>query len=401
MTYPYFRNPRDPREQYISGVNPLTYPGVSPIQEYTGMPYSGEPWQWWADQIIRDTDTRRYPSRRPIPGPASSVTPQMGLLSPDYSPGLISFQQMQGWGEGKQRADEIRTALANKQSRRPIPGAGNLPEPALTQKQMALRIAGHRGGAERTRNIREDVEFFGDQPGLAGVPNPHLDRFSGGYSRTYPAAPSRQLRSSYITPGLEQQITPQKLGPAGSGSNMVGPFAQKGARDPFERYPTFSGVDRFATRPRDIPDVDVLPGSIPPGYAPTFPGGGPSGTSQLGTAPRRGAEDSYLSWLKGDRASGWQWGEKPLTATEAYGVSIAANMIPTHDQPRLIKGGGSFGGVAKGAAMGSPYGPYGTAIGGALGLLGAFDTKSPPEQSRTVWSRGASPGFPTQTTRLI
>ena len=338
-----------PHRDFIPRGQPLSRP---PALRYRPLPPLAAP------TITNIPSRHLYPAPGVSPAP-DPLAPQMGLLSPDYSKGLISFQQMQGREKGKQMADEIRTALA------------------------------------------EDAEFFGDQPGLAGVPNPHLDRFSGGYSRTYPAAPSRQLRSSYITPGLEQQITPQKLGPAGSGSNMVGPFAQKGARDPFERYPTFSGVDRFATRPRDIPDVDVLPGSIPPGYVPTFPGGGPSGTSQLGTSPRRGAEDSYLSWLRGDRPSGWQWGEKPLTATEAYGVSIAGNMIPTHDQPRLIKGGGSFGGVAKGAAMGSPYGPYGTAIGGALGLLGAVDTKSPPEQRRTVWSRGASPGFPTQTTKLI
>ena len=219
---------------------------------------------------------------------------------------------------------------------------------------MALRIAGHQAGAERAQDI---LDFDID---------------------TYPAAPSRQLTTSNITTGLQQNILPSV---------------------PFDESARSSATLR--TGP-PLPQYADAPVSAPPGYAPhPTPGGGPSGTSQLGTAPRRGAEDGFLSWIKGDRASGWQWGEKPLTATEAYGVSIAANMIPTHDQPRLIKGGGSFGGVAKGAAMGSPYGPSGTAIGGTLGLLGAFDTTSPPEQSRTVWSRGASPGFPTQTTRLI
>jgi len=89
---------------------------------------------------------------------------------------------------------------------------------------------------------------------------------------------------------------------------------------------------------------------------------------------------------------GWQSG---LTPMEGYGMGLAANFIPTHDQPRIYEGGGSWGGIGKGAATGySIGGPYGAVAGAGIGLLGGFDTTSPPLKREITWSRGGSIPMP-------
>ena len=109
----------------------------------------------------------------------------------------------------------------------------------------------------------------------------------------------------------------------------------------------------------------------------------------LSTAGQQGnATDIWSQYSK----EGWKSGLAPM---ESYGLSLASSFIPTHDQPRLFKGGGSLGGIGKGAATGySIAGPYGALAGAGIGLLGGFDTTSPPEVTETKWYRGSGISMP-------
>ena len=109
----------------------------------------------------------------------------------------------------------------------------------------------------------------------------------------------------------------------------------------------------------------------------------------LSTAGQQGnATDIWSQYSK----EGWKSGLAPM---ESYGLSLASSFIPTHDQPRIFKGGGSLGGIGKGAATGySIAGPYGALAGAGIGLLGGFDTTSPPEVTETKWYRGSGISMP-------
>ena len=113
--------------------------------------------------------------------------------------------------------------------------------------------------------------------------------------------------------------------------------------------------------------------------------------NNLKTAGQQGdATDIWSQYSK----EGWKSGLAPM---ESYGLSLASSFIPTHDQPRLFSGGGSLGGIGKGAATGySIAGPYGALAGAGIGLLGGFDTTSPPKVTETKWYRGA--GIPMPST---
>ena len=91
------------------------------------------------------------------------------------------------------------------------------------------------------------------------------------------------------------------------------------------------------------------------------------------------------------------WKSTAMSPEQLYGMGLASSFIPTHDQPRIYEGGGSLGGMAKGAATGYSMGlgPYGALAGAGLGLLGGFDTTSPPLKREITWSRGGSIPMPT------
>ena len=112
-------------------------------------------------------------------------------------------------------------------------------------------------------------------------------------------------------------------------------------------------------------------------------------SNALGDAAKTSNDvDIWSSYSK----QGWKSG---LTPMESYGVNLAASMIPTHDQQRVFDGGGSLGGIAKGGATGYAMGgPYGAVIGAGLGLLGGFDTTSPPLKNEVTYYRGSGIPFP-------
>ena len=91
------------------------------------------------------------------------------------------------------------------------------------------------------------------------------------------------------------------------------------------------------------------------------------------------------------------WKSTAMSPEQLYGMGLASSFIPTHDQPRIFEGGGSLGGMAKGAATGYSMGlgPYGALAGAGIGLLGGFDTTSPPLRREITWSRGGSIPMPT------
>ena len=90
------------------------------------------------------------------------------------------------------------------------------------------------------------------------------------------------------------------------------------------------------------------------------------------------------------------WKSTAMSPEQLYGMGLASSFIPTHDQPRIFEGGGSLGGMAKGAATGYSMGlgPYGALAGAGIGLLGGFDTTSPPLRREITWSRGGSIPMP-------
>ena len=215
---------------------------------------------------------------------------------------------------------------------------------------------------------------------------------------------------SRITRSPSGQVSPSRLP-----INMSGPTVKPLSATGMPAWSLEGGGDRSGWRAPTYPSPESRPGWIggpsgplsksPPigavnqyGVPPSVPWYSPDVTSSEvgpvgpemmpGASP--GGGPGFYDWIT-DKGS---W-DPELTTTEAYGMNIAASLIPTHDQTRVFEGGGSLPGIGKGALIGGSVGAWpGAIIGGTLGLLGAFDTTSPPERSETTWSRGASPGFP-------
>ena len=185
-------------------------------------------------------------------------------------------------------------------------------------------------------------------------------------------------------------------GPLEGYSDWSGLHGPAYPQDPYAGFPGPSGTPPVPMRQPPYTQGPYSAGDFTPYYSPDAGGvggipGGMTGVPEGGaiSASTSGGPGFY-DWIT-DKGS-WDPG---LTSTEAYGMNIAASLIPTHDQTRVFEGGGSLPGIGKGALIGGSMGSWpGAAIGGVLGLLGAFDTTSPPERSVTTWQRGQSPGFP-------
>ena len=202
--------------------------------------------------------------------------------------------------------------------------------------------------------------------------------------------PSTSGSASYTHPGYPQDQYAGFPGP--SGTPPVPPVTSI--------YPAGSPDPRIIRQPMPVRQPTNTLGSGSAGaftssFASDAGGGTPPGYLMQGPEMMPGASPGgggpgFYDWIT-DKGS-WDPG---LTSTEAYGMNIAASLIPTHDQTRVFEGGGSLPGIGKGALIGGSVGSWpGAIIGGTLGLLGAFDTTSPPERSVTTWQRGQSPGFP-------
>ena len=211
--------------------------------------------------------------------------------------------------------------------------------------------------------------------------------------------PSIDELSTLAVPSPQRAPIPQQRSPIQNYRYLQEPSRIAMGPDPatsgLSRLPAYGGTSLPIRRP-----IGTGPGSggtTAPWYSPDTFGIPPSnlmaGPEMMpGASP--GGGPGFYDWIT-DKGS-WDPG---LTTTEAYGMNIAASLIPTHDQTRVFEGGGSLPGIGKGALIGGSVGSWpGAIIGGTLGLLGAFDTTSPPERSMTTWSRGASPGFPNQPT---
>ena len=206
--------------------------------------------------------------------------------------------------------------------------------------------------------------------------------------------PSIDELSTLAVPSPQRAPIPQQRSPIQNYRYLQEPSRIAMGPDPatsgLSRLPAYGGTSLPISRPTASLNQYGVPPSVP-WYSPDVTSRGvmPTGPEMMpGASP--GGGPGFYDWIT-DKGS-WDPG---LTTTEAYGMNIAASLIPTHDQTRVFEGGGSLPGIGKGALIGGSVGSWpGAIIGGTLGLLGAFDTTSPPERSVTTWQRGQSPGFP-------